>query len=105
MTGEGVGSYAINQGDLTLGSNYTLSFVSGTLSITAKSLTISGLTGNNKMYDGGTTASATGTASLTGVISPDAVTLIGTPSYTFASASVANGITITTTGYTLGGVS
>ncbi|NDA26393.1 MAG: hypothetical protein EBZ05_06095, partial [Verrucomicrobia bacterium] len=54
---------------------------------------------------GGTTASVTGTAALSGVISEDAsnVTLGGTPAYSFATASAGNGKTITTTGYTLGG--
>lgn len=66
-------------------------------------VTITGLTGANKTYDGTTTASVTGTAALSGVVSPDVVTITGTPVYTFANANVANGISITTTGYTLGG--
>ncbi len=67
-------------------------------------LTITGLTGDNKIYDGTTVASASGTAALSGVSGGDDVTLIGTPVYAFASSNVGTGITITTTGYTLGGV-
>jgi hypothetical protein len=73
--------------------------------ITQKALTITGLTGANKVYDGNTTATATGTAALSGVESGDTVTLEGTPTFTFASANVGTGISISTTGYTLGGAS
>jgi hypothetical protein len=88
--------------------NYTLSFVdapTASANITAKALTITGLTGADKVYDGNTTATATGTATLSGVIGADVgeVTLGGTPVYTFASADVANGIEIFTTGYTISG--
>ncbi len=41
-TGEDVGDYAITQGDLTAGSNYNLSYVSGTLSITQAPLEVTG---------------------------------------------------------------
>jgi hypothetical protein len=88
--------------------NYALSFVdapTASADITSKALTITGLTGDNKVYDGTTTATATGTAVLSGVIGSDAgeVILGGTPIYTFASADVANGIEISTTGYTISG--
>jgi hypothetical protein len=71
--------------------------------ITAKNLTITGLTGNNKPYDGNTTATVSGSPALVGVISPDDVSISGTPVYTFASAAPGTGIAITTTGFTLGG--
>lgn len=83
--------------------NYTLTGLSGAVNVTNKALTVTGLTGVNKSYDGGTIATASGTASLNGVISPDGVTLNGTPVHTFAQASVGAGIAITTTGYVLGG--
>ncbi|MEQ8239303.1 MAG: YDG domain-containing protein, partial [Cyclobacteriaceae bacterium] len=67
------------------------------------SLTITGLTGDNKAYDGTTTATASGTPSLSGVVDADAVSLGGSPVFTFASANVATGITIATTGYTISG--
>jgi hypothetical protein len=71
--------------------------------ITAKQVTVTGITGANKAFNGDTTATVNGTAALSGVVSPDAVSLSGTPSFSFASANVGTGIEITTTGYTLSG--
>jgi hypothetical protein len=97
-----------------IGTGYTLSASSSpaltgatstAFNITAKALTVTGLSGVNKVYDGNATATATGTAALNGVVSPDTVTVGGTPVYTFAQTTVGSGITITTTGYTLGGAS
>jgi hypothetical protein len=83
--------------------NYTLTQPTLTANITAKPLTITGLTGTNKVYNRTTAASASGTAALSGVESPDAVSITGTPSFTFASDNVGTAIGITTTGYTLAG--
>ena len=83
--------------------NYTLTQPALSANITAAPLTVTGLTGSSRSYDGTTTATATGTAALSGVIAPDAVTLTGTPVFTFATANVGTAIAITTTGYTLGG--
>ena len=73
--------------------------------VTAKTLTITGLTFENKVYDRTTTASATGTAALSGVESGDTanVSLDGTPAYTFVSAGVGTSIAITTAGYSISG--
>ncbi len=79
-------------------SNYTITQPSLTATITAKALTITSATGNNKVYDNTTTATFIGT--LTGVVSPDVVTFTG--SGTFASVNVGTGIAITSTA-TLGG--
>jgi alpha-galactosidase len=84
--------------------NYTLTQPSLSANITAQELTITGLTGDNKPYDGNTNANASGTAALSGVVGADDVSLAGTPVFTFASANVGTGIAITTTGYTLMGV-
>ena len=67
-------------------------------SITAKALTVTGAAVTTKPFDGNTNAFITGT--LSGVVSPDVVTFNGTG--TFASASVGNGIAVTSTS-TLGG--
>jgi gliding motility-associated-like protein len=67
-------------------------------------LTITGLTGVDKEYDGTTAGTATGTAALSGVISGDDVTLGGSPVFTFTSANIGTGITMNTTGYTISGV-
>lgn len=83
----------------TKAGNYTLSQPTGlSANITAKALTIAGAVVNNKTYDGLNSATITGT--LSGVISPDVVTLSGTG--TFASVNAANGITVTSTS-TIGG--
>jgi uncharacterized repeat protein (TIGR02543 family) len=79
-------------------SNYTVTQPSLNTSITAKALTITSTAGNNKVYDGSTAATFTGT--LTGVVSPDVVTFTG--SGTFASSGAGTGIAITSTA-TLGG--
>ena len=56
-------------------------------------LTVSSAAATSKMYDKANTAAVTGT--LSGIVSPDAVTLNGTG--TFASVNVANGIGVTST--------
>ena len=83
--------------------NYTLTqpILSG--DITAKELTITGITGDNKVYDGTTDATASGTPVLSGVVSDDDVVLGGTPVFTFASAELGTDIEITTTGFIITG--
>jgi autotransporter-associated beta strand protein len=84
--------------------NYTLTQPTGlTANITAIALTISGLTGVDKVYDRTTAATLSGTAVLNGVIAPDDVTITGTPGAVFANKTVANAKPITVSGYTLGG--
>ena len=82
-------------------SNYSITFVTGKITVTPATLTITGLTGSNKVYDRTTAATFTGTAALNGIIGSDVVTLSGTPSAVFASKNVGTGITITVSGYTL----
>lgn len=81
-----------------LANNYSLANTSSTGDITTKALTVTSPVVTSKTYDGTTSANITGT--LSGVISPDAVTLIGTG--TFASADVGTGISVTSSS-TLGG--
>jgi dienelactone hydrolase len=83
--------------------NYTLTQPGLSANITAKELTITGLTGEDKPFDGNAIATVSGTAALNGVVGSDEVTLAGTPVFTFASANSGVGIAITTTGYSLGG--
>jgi formylglycine-generating enzyme required for sulfatase activity len=89
----------------TDGGNYSLSAQpTATANITAKPVTITGLTAANKQYDGTTTATRTGTATLNGVISGDTVTInYGTAA--FASATAGNNKTVTFSGFSLGGAS
>jgi uncharacterized repeat protein (TIGR02543 family) len=84
--------------------NYLASSSSSTaITVNPKGLTVSGLTGVNKEFDRGLAGTATGTPTLVGVVGSDNVLLGGTPTFTFASANVATGITVTASGYTLTG--
>ena len=87
--------------------NYTLTQPTAAASITAKALTVTGITANNKTYDGTTTATLnTSGASLVGVVSGDTVILNTSGAVgTFAQAGVGSNITVTVTGLTLGGAS
>ncbi|MBT9485800.1 YDG domain-containing protein, partial [Sediminibacterium sp.] len=86
--------------------NYTVAQPTGlTADITAKGLTISGLTADNKVYNATTAATLTGTAALVGVEAGDVanVTLGGTAVASFATATVGAAKPVTVTGYTLSG--
>ncbi|MES2487331.1 MAG: YDG domain-containing protein, partial [Bacteroidota bacterium] len=71
-----------------------------TLTITAKTLTITGAVASNKVYDGTNAATISGTYVLNGVVNNE-VTLSGTPAGIFASTSVANGIAVSISGFTI----
>jgi len=82
--------------------NYTVVQPVGlTANITPASVTVTGVTANNKVYDATTTAALGGTASVT-ALGADVVT-VGGGSGTFANKNVGNGKAVTITGYTLGG--
>jgi hypothetical protein len=84
--------------------NYTIMRTNLWATIVGKPLTITGITGADKTYDGTTTASVTGTAVLSGVDSSHDVNLEGTPSFSFIRSAVGTDIAITTSGYALGGI-
>ncbi|MFN8276440.1 MAG: YDG domain-containing protein [Chitinophagales bacterium] len=73
------------------------------LTVTAKALTITGLTGANKTYDGSTSASFTGTPALSGVVGSDVVTLGGSATAVFANKNVGTAKAISVSGYTISG--
>src|SRR5206468_3667907 len=80
--------------------NYSLTQPTGlTANITAKSLTATGATASNKVYDQTTAATITG-ESLVGVISPDAVTVSGGGSFDTKNAGTGKSVT---SALTLGG--
>jgi uncharacterized protein YlzI (FlbEa/FlbD family) len=83
--------------------NYTFSYGTGDLTINLANLTITGITGGDKIYDDTIAATASGTATLNGLVSDDDVSLGGSPVFTFASSNVGTEITINTTGYTING--
>ena len=112
-TTDASGNWTINLNTLPAGTyqiygavtdaNGLQSGTTGVLTVNKKGVTISGLTANNKVYDGTLTATVTGTASLVGAVTGSTVTLSGTPVYTFSQHDVANALVVTTSGYTLSG--
>ncbi|MEZ5723773.1 MAG: YDG domain-containing protein [Paracoccaceae bacterium] len=109
-----VGSYSVSVGDFE-GLGYTLgSITNGTLSVGRKALTISGLSGQDKAYDGTATATVLGTAALQAARAPgsandgkpvsgDSVNLTGTAIGTFNSKDVTTANRVTFSGLSLTG--
>ena len=86
-------------------SKYNLIQPTTTASITAKNLTISGITANDKVYDGNNTATLVGApGALVGVIAPDVVTISGTAVGTFSDPNVGVGKTVTISGLNISGI-
>jgi trimeric autotransporter adhesin len=87
-------------------SNYSLQPITGlTANITPATLTISGVTASNKVYDG-TTADVlnAGSATLQGVFSGDTVNLNGgSAAGTFITSNVGNNLAVSAAGFTLTG--
>jgi uncharacterized repeat protein (TIGR02543 family) len=102
--GTGIGvtaSFSLNGTDA---GNYSITQPTGlTGNITAANLTITGLTGVDKVYDSTTTAQISGTPSLSGIIGVEDVSLSGVATATFATATVGTGKPITVLGYSLTG--
>ncbi len=96
---------ATYSGDVTItgggADSVTVATVSSTVS--PKTLTITGLTGESKIYDSTPAAIATGTATLNGVVNGDDTALAGVPMFTFDIATIGTDIPISVTGYTLAG--
>lgn len=97
-----LGTLALGDGIGGLASNYTFTGGTQTANITAKALTVSGVTAGNKVYDGSTTATLGGTAAVA-AMSGDAVTVGGTGSGAFANKNAGAGKAVTVSGFTLGG--
>lgn len=101
VTGLGLGSSS-NGG---LSDNYNvLSTTGSTYTVTAKGITLSGITASDKIYDA-TTAAMLNTSGVTfgGLISGDTVGLAGTGTGTFDGKGVGTNKTVTVSGYTLSG--
>jgi hypothetical protein len=98
--GSNVGAYTINQGSLALNSNYTLNVEEGVkFNITPKSVTAS-IVAENKVYDGNTTALATGSVPANDIVGNDALTVLVSDAV-FANKNV--GSWNVTAGVALGG--
>lgn len=68
--------------------------------MSAKALTITGLSGVSREYNGTTTVSLNGTPTYSGLVNSESFSVTGTPSANFANKNVANGKAITVTGFT-----
>jgi hypothetical protein len=100
--GNNVGDYPFLIGTLATPFDYTIRFTSDSaLSITPKMLSVNSVTASNKIYDGNTTATVSGSG-LTGVINGDDVTLAGV-SGTFDTKHAGTGKTVTISGGSLSG--
>nr|WP_254257901.1 YDG domain-containing protein [Methylobacter tundripaludum] len=98
-----LGTLALGNGT-GLASNYTFTGGSRLVNVTAKALTVNGITANNKVYDGTTTATLAGTAALTGIIGTDAVTIApGIISASFGDKNMGAGKAMSLSGVTLSG--
>jgi hypothetical protein len=98
-----VSGYALAGADI---GNYTLSQPAGlSADITAAGLTVTGITANNKVYDGTTTATLnTGSASLVGVVGGETVTLDASSAVgAFADSNAGTGKAVSVSGVTVGG--
>ena len=89
----------------TEAANYILQPISGlAANITPKGLTISGVSAVDKVYDGTTADTLSGTGTLNGVLGSDNVTLVSSGAGgTFSTANVGNNLSVSISGFTLGG--
>ncbi len=96
---------AATGGTFTAG-NYNITYDTGSLTVTPATLTVTGITAGNKVYNGATSATLAGlsSAKLTSVLPGDSVTLnTAGASGNFANKNVGTGITVTVSGLTLAG--
>ncbi len=80
--------------------NYSISQPSFTANISEVNLTISGIAISNKVYNGTTAATITGTAAYQGLVNNESFAITGSPAAVFASVNVGTSISVTVTGYT-----
>ena len=96
LASKNVGTRAISAGTLGLGGsaagNYTLTGLSGSVTITAKDANLTGLAAQDKFYDGTTAATLTGTPTPGDIVSGDDVSLVSgvTPTGGFADRELGN---------------
>ena len=83
--------------------NYSLVQPSLSADISSAGLAVTGLSAANKVYDGTTAATVSGTPALSGVFSGDTVNLGGTAAGTFADKNVGASKPVTVTGLSISG--
>ena len=100
--GSKVGTYAVNQGTLIASNNYNITFKNADFAITAKPVTITGITAASKEYDGNATATVTGTVTISEAISGDNVTATSGTAQ-FADKNAGTDKPVTFSGFSLSG--
>ena len=94
-----VGSYSGNVTCNSAGSaGATVATVAS--SVAKKQLTITGLTGVDRVYNGGAGAEVTGTPSYVGLVNGESLSVTGVPNATFADKNVGAGKAVTISGFT-----
>jgi Zn-dependent metalloprotease len=94
-----VGSYAGNVTCNSAGSaGATVATVAS--SVAKKQLTITGLTGKDRIYNGGVAAELIGTPSYVGLVNGESLSVTGVANATFANKNVGLGKTVTISGFT-----
>jgi len=94
-----VGSYAGNVTCNSAGSaGATVATVAS--SVAKKQLTITGLTGKDRIYNGGVAAEFIGTPSYVGLVNGESLSVTGVANATFANKNVGLGKTVTISGFT-----
>jgi len=86
-------------------SNYSLASSTAPASVTQRPVQISGLSPVDKVYDGTTSVTINGSATLASAISGDDIRLEGTATFAFAQANAGSNVPINTTGLSLAGSS
>lgn len=95
-------SYVVNFTGTLNGVQYNIDKTYAAVTIAKKPVTITGLTASDKEYNGNATATPSGTASISGKLDKDELTVVpGTAS--FADKNVETNKDVTFTGYSLGG--
>jgi hypothetical protein len=96
----GVGKTVTISGFTDPNGNYSVTAPTVTGDITPKTLSINGLSGVNKVYNGNQVAQLLGTASYQGLENDETFAVSGTPIATFADKNVGTSKTVAVTGYT-----
>jgi hypothetical protein len=89
-----ISGYAAPSGNYELSGNPTV-----TATISPKAISISGLTGVSRAYDGTTVATVSGTAVYSGLVHGETFGVVGSGTATFADANAGVGKTVTIAGY------
>jgi hypothetical protein len=94
-----VGTYS---GNVTCNSSGSAGATVATVpsSVAKKQLTITGLTGVNRVYNGGIAAQVTGTPSYVGLVNGESLSVTGVANATFDNKNVGVGKTVTISGFT-----